>query len=102
MAKKIKKIEAMHREYGENEGAICRNCCNFDMYNVGNRCVSKCAAYGVTNSTASDWNGLNTACGLYNTPFDKGKSTPLTLVSRKADGVKADDIQCEGQIKFEM
>ena len=29
MSKKRVKIGAMYREYGEMEGVLCRNCCNF-------------------------------------------------------------------------
>lgn len=82
--KKIKKIEAMYQYYGINEGAICRDCCNFDMHNCGNKRISKCEAYGVTSSAASDWNGRNTACGLYNTPFDENKYVPAIQRSRKS------------------
>lgn len=96
MAKKIKKIEAMHREYGENEGAICRNCCNFDMYKFGNRRVSKCAAYGVTNSTASDWNGRYEACGMYNMSIDKTEYIPLIKKSKKLAAES-----CDGQIEIQ-
>lgn len=96
--KKITKIAAMYREYGENEGAVCRDCCNYGMYNCGNHRVSKCSAYGLTHSTASDWNGGYTACGLYNMPFDETKHRPL--ISTLSHQIIV-DIQCDGQMSFE-
>lgn len=61
MAKKKRiKIGAMYREYGEMEGALCRDCCNFITITADGKRHCKCRAYGKYE-----------ACGLYNTPVDK-------------------------------
>ena len=49
MAKKKRiKIGAMYREYGEMEGVLCRNCCNFTTIVVDGKHHCKCKAYGIT------------------------------------------------------
>lgn len=49
MAKKKRiKIGAMYREYGEMEGVLCRNCCNFITIAVDGKHHCKCKAYGIT------------------------------------------------------
>ena len=48
MAKKKRiKIGAMYREYGEMEGALCRDCCNFITITADGKRHCKCRAYGV-------------------------------------------------------
>lgn len=46
--KKRIKIGAMYREYGEMEGVLCRNCCNFTTIAVDGKHHCKCKAYGIT------------------------------------------------------
>ena len=49
MAKKKRiKIGAMYREYGEMEGALCRDCCNFITITADGKRHCKCRAYGIT------------------------------------------------------
>lgn len=48
MSKKRVKIGAMYREYGEMEGVLCRNCCNFTTIVVDGKRHCKCRAYGIT------------------------------------------------------
>ena len=75
--KKISKIAAMHREYGQNEGSICRNCCNFCTHQSESSTSNKCRAYGITDSYDTDWKWNYTGCGLYNTPFNETAGVPL-------------------------
>lgn len=51
MSKKRVKIGAMYREYGEMEGVLCRNCCNFTTIVVDGKRHCKCRAYGITPMT---------------------------------------------------
>ena len=67
---KVTKIDAMHRLYGKEPGARCKDCCNLQRYTAGVHTVMKCKAYGATGSEATDWRAKYTACGLYNIPFE--------------------------------
>lgn len=96
----MRKIEAMHHHYGKT-GGICKNCCNFDMYQCSGKRVSKCTAYGLSHSEASDWSGRHQACGKYNVPFDNEKETPLIVVLKRGKR-ETEDIPCENQIGLEV
>ena len=61
-----RKIDAMHERFGRHEGK-CRDCGNLKCYIYNNKRYYKCAAYGVTSSTATDWRLSWDACGIYNT-----------------------------------
>lgn len=70
MAKKKRiKIGAMYREYGEMEGALCRDCCNFITITADGKRHCKCRAYGITREANTNWHSKYEACGLYNTPI---------------------------------
>lgn len=90
----------MYAHYGIDDKHICCDCCNFRKYRAGNKCVSKCAAYGLTRSAASDWNGRKSACGLFNKPFDSSKCFPLIETLKHSDDLYM-LMQCEGQISLE-
>ncbi len=88
MAKKKRiKIGAMYREYGEMEGVLCRNCCNFTTIAVDGKHHCKCKAYGITREANTNWRSKYEACGLYNTPIGnkynqylkEGKSNEYTI-----------------------
>ena len=56
MAKKKRiKIGAMYREYGEMEGALCRDCCNFITITADGKRHCKCRAYGITREANTNW-----------------------------------------------
>lgn len=80
MKNKIFKRYAMYKEYGENYGSICRNCCNFCQYEFDGRRYNKCIAYGVDKTNDTTWNGSWTGCGMYNMPQDR---TLMSLAVRK-------------------
>ena len=94
---KMKKHEAMYAVYGKSTEHICRDCPNFIIMQAGARRVSKCKAYGITASTASDWNGRKFACGLYGIAFE---NTGHSCLRDTLPNVTMQD-RCEGQIKME-
>lgn len=69
----LKKIEEMHSRFGTADGK-CKDCSNFRRYNYRGKGYSKCRAYGISLSAATDWNGRNTACGLFNKDYN---GTPI-------------------------
>lgn len=87
MAKKKRiKIGAMYREYGEMEGVLCRNCCNFTTIAVDGKHHCKCKAYGITREANTNWRSKYEACGLYNTPIGNKKYKPLVRDRARSDG----------------
>ena len=95
--KKSKKHEAMYAVYGKSTEHICRDCPNFIMVQAGAHRVSKCKAYGITASAASDWNGRKCACGLYGITFeDTGRPCLRDTLPHVTM-----QVHCEGQIKME-
>lgn len=89
---RVRKHEAMYAAYGELPQYKCRNCRHFIILQAGARRVSKCLAYGVTGSAASDWNGRKNACGFYNFP---GECLPI-MEQLKRDK----QYQCDGQLEI--
>lgn len=94
----MRKIEAMHKEYGRLEGKKCGDCCNLSSYTQG-RTWYKCEAYGVSSSEATDWAKRNIACGLFGVDFTVMRKTPL-IEKLKRVKRQADDKPIEGQISF--
>lgn len=88
------KIERMHQMFGKDSKHICRECSNFLHYDHHDRTVSKCEIYGDTRSSASDWNGRYTACGMFNEPY-MGRNI---IEIRNPDG--DENIPLPGQISF--
>ena len=82
---KKRKIDAMHAEYGLSTAGRCYECCNFVKGKYHGRTLSKCIAYGLTHSEATDWAGKHLACGLFGKPFDElsPKRRPLIEVSQR-------------------
>lgn len=54
----------MYREYGEMEGALCRDCCNFITITADGKRHCKCRAYGITREANTNWYGRYEACGI--------------------------------------
>lgn len=91
-----RKHEAMYAAYGKSPKHLCRDCLNFIMVQAGARRVSKCKAYGITASSASDWSGRECACGLYGIAFeDIGRPCLRDTLHR----VSLQD-QCDGQMEI--
>ncbi|MBQ7673224.1 MAG: hypothetical protein IJT36_01670 [Alphaproteobacteria bacterium] len=94
---KLRKHDAMYKQYGIHKTEKCRDCCNFALYQMSNKRVSKCAAYGVTHSEATDWNGRKLACGLFNVPFPDDMPF-IEILKHQKKVVK--ETNCEGQISL--
>ena len=61
----LKKIEAMHKQFGALEGKKCGDCSNLTERQYDHK-YFKCAVYGMSHSTSSDWAKRWTACGMFN------------------------------------
>ena len=94
-----KKIDLMHREFGQCQGHTCRECSNLIRVNTGKRTVVKCCVYGNTASTASDWAARYLACGMFNKPWGKD---PVMLLFRKSDPAVPDTEPLDGQLRLEV
>lgn len=94
-----RKIDAMYAEYGLSTCGRCGDCCNFVSGRYHDRYYSKCVAYGLTHSEATDWRAKYLACGLFNKPFDqlKPKRRPLIETITRG-GVECDNEPLEGQM----
>lgn len=96
-----RKIDAMHQKYGLSTCGRCGDCCNFLHGRYHDRYLSKCAAYGLTHSEATDWRAKYLACGLFNKPFDQlqPKRRPLIETITRG-GAEQDNAPLEGQISL--
>lgn len=65
----LRKIDLMHQLFGPGEGT-CANCSNCRSEFYHDRTFTKCAVYGLTHSTATDWKKSNIACGMKNRVWD--------------------------------
>lgn len=88
-----RKIDLMHDKFGYGNG-ICKGCKHFERFEYHNKAYRKCAVYGITSSSASDWSGKYKACGLYNKEY-KGDKPIISLITAKKD-----DGPIEGQISL--
>ena len=64
MAKALRKIELMHRQFGVIEGKTCGECSNLTEHRY-DKLYRKCKVYGETSSEASDWAMRWKACGMF-------------------------------------
>lgn len=93
----MRKLAAMHAEYGKRPGHTCRECCNCVRGEYHGEAYVKCRLYGFTYGTATDWSGRYAACGRFNRSFDTENDNPLIEeLTHGPDG--ADEI--DGQINF--
>jgi len=101
----MRKIKAMHNEYGELFNSCmrlyyCGNCCNL-IKRKQNKVWYKCIAYGDSKSESTDWAKSYEACRLYNVPFKELGHLPLIeKLKHMPKGVIDEPI--EGQIDFEQ
>ena len=96
-----RKIDAMHAEYGLSTAGRCADCCNLIKGRYHDRTYSKCAAYGLTHSEATDWAGKHLACGLFGKVFNelKPKRRPLVEASRRTKA-EYDSEPLDGQMSL--
>ena len=68
----IRKIDLMHREFGKEDGKLCKECSNFLRTRWRSKTYRKCAVYGDTCSEATDWKASYPACGMFNKEWSGG------------------------------
>lgn len=90
----VKKIDEMHLRFGiylNMPPNKCKDCSNFRRYHYRGKTYSKCVVYGESNSQATDWNGRNVACGMFNKDYN---GTPIYMRHFRKD------IPLDGQISL--
>ena len=89
----------MRREYGENLCECCADCCNRQRIKH-DESKMVCIAYGRKLS----WNGMETACGLFNIPFRglRPRRLPLGEVLSRERSLKPLATQPEEQIQLSL
>jgi hypothetical protein len=90
-----RKIDAMHRCFGTCPG-FCRDCDNL-IDKLWDKRYYKCAAYGDSNSEATDWRLSWTACGMLNQPIPDGFVTVVERLKHEPRP-KEPEPELEGQI----
>lgn len=74
---KTRKIEAMHRRFGESEGLTCKCFKHLISGRYHDKVYHKCELYGMTHSEATDWRLSYTACGMYNMHVKRSTWVPV-------------------------
>lgn len=90
----IKKIEAMHKRYGINHLHKCGECINLVKRQYGN-VYYKCAVYGMSCATSTDWAKKYVACGMFNVEVKPDSHRALSIK-------EIDNKPLDGQIEFEV
>lgn len=88
---------AMHKEYGTSSGH-CKDCCNYITGKHRDKTYSKCIAYGISHSVATDWSYKHAACGLLNKNIEKEDLKPLIDVLRHRKNKNIENEIMDGQI----
>lgn len=96
MAKALRKIELMHRQFGVIEGKTCGQCSNLTEHRY-DKLYRKCKIYGETSSEASDWAKSWTACGLFGKEYSGAQM--IRIVTRGKCNKQA---ELPGQIGLEV
>lgn len=91
-----RKIDAMHREYGQDAAHRCADCPNLCIYATSSYTRHKCKAYGDSCSSATDWAKRWTACGLYGKPLP-ADHVPLM---KRLPRAKRQEKPLDGQMRF--
>ena len=91
-----RKIAAMHREYGKDTAHRCADCTNFCIYATTSHTRYKCAAYGDSCSSATDWAKRWTACGLYGKPI----AADYVPIIKRLLCTKPQEKPLDGQLEF--
>ena len=74
----LKKIDAMHKQFGKLDEKRCGDCCNLIVREYGNR-YFKCAVYGMSHATSTDWAKKWTACGMFNKDYEPNNHRALSV-----------------------
>ena len=95
-----RKLPAMHYVYGTTPTPHkCKECCNFRMFEYHGKRYFKCAAYGISNSEATDWGANYLACGLFDIQIEG--QIPL-LEQIKHQSRKRPALPLDGQMEMEI
>lgn len=96
----LRKLPAMHFVHGvDPQKRKCKECCNFRRFEYHGKRYFKCAAYGISQSEATDWGANYLACGMFNISLEY--QTPL-FETFKRNGKNAPPIIVAGQIRMEV
>ena len=98
MHMRAKKIDVMHKKFGESEGNQCRTCCHLISGQYRGKWYHKCKLYGMSLSEATDWRLKYPACGAYNVPEDK---LDVWTVLEKVVRERNSEPPLEGQVKLD-
>lgn len=90
----LKKIDLMHKLYGEIPDRKCKDCQHLCSY-TANRKYYKCECYGQTASEATDWRLKWTACSLID--VEVLSEYPVVRNLRYLNGKTKEPIEVEGQ-----
>lgn len=88
-----RKITAMHNEYGKDHGYKCEDCPWLSRVQGHTKAYYKCAAYGNSNSEATDWAKSWPACGLRSKDING-----LTPLIKRLCAKRDDNKPVKGQI----
>ena len=84
----LRKIDAMHQLYGIQNGRFCKDCHLLRGYDYHGRRYYKCAAYGDSNSEATDWRLYFPACNLIVFGLPQGH---VPVIERLKHGARGND-----------
>ena len=93
-----KKIDAMHKYFGELPDKSCIDCSNLIEGYCGNTFVRKCTVYGATHSIATDWRKKYRACGMFNKEW---KGRPIIRIVNSVERKAIEMAPLDGQMKME-
>lgn len=91
----LRKINLMHRMFGEIPDKKCGDCEHLITHQQSRKWF-KCECYGLNSSTSSDFRKKWKACGLFNKPYNE---RPVMYLIKHASKQK-EEIQCEGQVSM--
>lgn len=60
-------------QHGEGRFGYCGDCCNYQSARYRGKTYRKCALYGATKSTSTDWVSRWAACGRFDIPCDESR-----------------------------
>lgn len=91
----IRKIEAMHRQFGVLPDKRCEDCSNLIKGRYRGMFLRKCIVYGATHSEASDWRKKYIACGMYDKEWN---GTEIIRTLRRGGIPKPSEQPLDGQV----
>ena len=98
MAKRLRKIKAMHHFYGcDPKGRVCIECDHLIWGEYHDKRYYKCTVYGCSHSDATDWRKSYSACGLIGKAFPDGDKRIIDILKHNPVNVEN---PIEGQISI--